>query len=138
MTERFVSTRINNRLGCNPALQPYKCCEFPQTFQTVEYAYQNPNYDLIRETHDWGADQFQPSLLLPQLRRYKKLSGRDDCYVNTMNQRSTLYNEECSDYILDKTRYSDLIGEGTQELAFDNNEDGMPSYDSIELRKYNS
>ena len=129
MTERFVSTRINNRTGCNQNLRSYQCDEYPQVFQTVEYPYESPNYDLMRESHDWKPDQFQPSLLLPQLKRYKKMSGRNDCYINTLNQRSTLYSGECNELLLDRARYSHLIGEGTQDLTndYDNNNDDFIS-----------
>lgn len=35
------------------------------------------NYDLMKESHGWTPQQYRPSLLLPRLRQYRNLSGRD-------------------------------------------------------------
>lgn len=125
--ERFVSSRINNRLGCGECndqlIDPYPCCE-PQLFETIEYPYLSQNYDLMKETHDWGADQFKPKLLLPQLKQYKKLSGRDDCYIHTLNRRSTLYGGECPELncdppikqSVDKEKFSNAIIEHRENI----------------------
>lgn len=88
--ERFQPSGINNLLGCQNPLDPYPCVD-KRLGPSIEYPLENQNYDLMRETYNWGKNQNQPDLLLPQLKQYKKLSDRDNTYVNTLNQRSTLY-----------------------------------------------
>lgn len=112
--ERFQPSGINNLPGCQKPIDPYPCVN-KRIGPSIQYPLENQNYDLMRDTYHWSKYQFQPDLLLPQIRQYKQLSGRDNCYVNTANQRSTLYNANCfceeSKASNDKEKFTNLTPE---------------------------
>ena len=89
--EHFISTSINNINGCAEQIIKYPCCD-KNLFETIEYPYENQNYDLESEVYDWGPNQYVPTLLGPVLKEYKK---ENPCFVNTANLRSTLFPAEC-------------------------------------------